>query len=310
MPAILFKSHADSAANWGNELKKHVNPYDYRVWPDAGNKADVDVAIVWKPEPGMLKQFPNLKMVASLGAGVDHIFADPELPRHVPVVRLVDPWMADAMAEYVALNVLRFHRDDPDYQRLQAQKTWKPLPFSEAEARTIAIMGIGFMGASVAAKLKPFGFKIAGWSRSPKTIDGVACYHGPNGLAAMLKQANYLVCLLPATPSTVGIVNAANLTLLPRGAILIQCGRGAQTVEADVLASLNSGQLGGAALDVFPTEPLSPDNPLWTHPKVFITPHVASQTNPRTGAIVVAENIRRVRRGEKPHDAVDPAVGY
>jgi glyoxylate/hydroxypyruvate reductase A len=310
MPAILFRSHADSAEQWGSYLKTQFPDNDFRVWPDAGNKADIDTAIVWKPDRGMLRQFPNLKMIFSLGAGVDHIFADPELPPGVPVIRLVDPWMANSISEYVALNVLRFHRDDPDYVRQQAERKWNVLPFHETVERTVGFLGMGFMAGDAAAKIKPFGFKIAGWSRTPKQIDGIDCYHGADTLASFLGRTDFLVCLLPSTPATVGIINAKTLAMLPRGAYLINCGRGAHTVEADVVAALDSGQLAGAALDVFRTEPLPTDSPLWNHPKVFVTPHVAAQTNARTGAAVVAENIRRVRRGEPPRDAVDPAIGY
>ncbi|MBM3597020.1 MAG: glyoxylate/hydroxypyruvate reductase A [Alphaproteobacteria bacterium] len=310
MPAIVFRSHADSAEQWGANLKTQFPDIDFRVWPDAGNKADIDTAIVWKPERGMLRQFPNLKMIVSLGAGVDHIFADPELPPGVPVVRLVDPWMANSISEYVALNVLRFHRDDPDYVRQQAERKWNALPLRETTQRTVGFLGMGFMAGDAAAKIKPFGFRIAGWSRTPKQIDGIDCHHGQDGLERFLGRSEFLVCLLPATPATVGIISAKTLAMLPRGAYLINCGRGAHTVEADVLAALDSGQLAGAALDVFRTEPLPADSPLWNHPKVFVTPHIAAQTNARTGAAVVAENIRRVRRGEPPRDAVDPAVGY
>ncbi|MSP88332.1 MAG: glyoxylate/hydroxypyruvate reductase A [Alphaproteobacteria bacterium] len=310
MPAVLFKSHADSAERWGQELTKQFPGLDYRIWPAAGDKTDVDTAIVWKPERGMLRQFPNLKMIFSLGAGVDHIFADPELPKDVPVIRLVDPWMANSMAEYVALNVLRFHRDDHHYQRHQAAGKWKSLDFVESASRRVGFLGMGFMAGDCAAKLKPFGFDIAGWTRSPKAIDSIKSFHGADGLAPFLKRTDILVCLLPATPETAGILNARNFAQLPRGSFLIQCGRGAHTVEADLLAAMDSGHLAAAALDVFPTEPLPPDNPVWRHPNVFITPHVASQTNPRTGALVVAENMRRVRRGEAPRDAVDPKVGY
>jgi glyoxylate/hydroxypyruvate reductase len=307
--ALLFKSSWDRADWWRAELLKRIPDLDFRVWPEVGDEAAIDYALVWKPKPGDLARYRNLKAVFSLGAGVDHLFADPTLPK-VPICRLVDRALTRGMAEHVLTHVLRFHRNLPGYERQQRAFEWKGLPIKLPEERTVGVMGLGELGGAAAATLADFGFGVRGWSRTPKTIDGVESYAGGGALDAFLSKCEILVCLLPLTRATEGILNRNLFAKLPRAACLINAARGGHLLEEDLIPALDTGQLGGAALDVFRVEPLPRGHPYWTHPRILITPHVASVTDPRSSADLVADNIRRIDAGEAPLYAVDPAKGY
>ena len=306
MPAVLFRSPNDSSEAWRKSLSERIPGIDFRADPDIGDPAEVEFALVWKVPAGYLKQFPNLKAICSLGQGVDHIFADPELPRGPHIIRLVDPWMGRAMAEWVLLQVLRFHRQGPDYEELQRRKEWKSLPAPETSTRRVGILGLGALGAEAATTVAALGFDVAGWSRTRKSIPNVTSYAGPDELDAFLARTDILCGLLPLTPETTDLMDAE----LPKGAFVVNSGRGAQLVEDDLLAALDSGHIAGASLDVFRTEPLPTDHPFWTHPRVQVWPHVSAQTNADSGADQVAENIRRVFAGEKPINEVDPDRQY
>ncbi len=307
---LVFISQSDDPALWTRMLQAAIPELEVRVWPEVGEAADVDVALVWKPPRGALREFPNLRLIASLGMGVDHIFADPELPAGVPVARLVDEDITVQMAEYVALGALYFLRRLDEYEDLQRQRSWRRLAPTTASACPVGILGLGVIGTRAAALLRAIGFPVAGWSRTEKRLEGVACFHGEDGLDPFLARSNLLVCLLPLTPGTEGLIDAGLLARLPRGACLINCARGGHVVEADLLAALHSGQLHGALLDVFRDEPLPADHPFWTHPRVRLTPHIAGVTRPEAAAAQVVENIRRVRAGEPVLNRVDPARGY
>lgn len=308
--ALLFLSSADSAASWTTELAKHLPETEVRVWPEIGDPARIEAALVWRPPHGLLAEFPNLKLIASLGAGVDHIFSDPSLPAGVPVVRLVDPYMTVAMSEYVLFQVLRLHRQDPLYLQQQRERAWRPRRQPNAEARRVGILGLGALGADAALRLKVAGFDIAGWSRSDKRIPGILCLHGAHGLSELLARSEILVCLLPLTPETEGILDRRLFAALPRGASIVNCARGAHLVEEDLLAALDGGQLSAAVLDVFREEPLPPDHPFWRHPRVIVTPHVAAATHPPTAAPIVAENLRRRREGRPLLNEADRTRRY
>ena len=310
MPAVLFRSPNDSSEAWRKSLSERVPGIDFRADPDIGDPADVEFALVWKVPAGYLKQFPNLKAICSLGQGVDHIFADPDLPRGPHIIRLVDPWMGRAMAEWVLLQVLRFHRQGPDYEELQRRKEWKSLPAPETSTRRVGILGLGALGAEAATTVAALGFDVAGWSRTRKSIPNVTSYAGPDELDAFLARTDILCGLLPLTPETTDLMDAELFAKLPKGAFVVNSGRGAQLVEDDLLAALDSGHIAGASLDVFRTEPLPTDHPFWTHPKVQVWPHVSAQTNADSGADQVAENIRRVFAGEQPINEVDPDRQY
>ncbi len=265
---------------------------------------------MWRPPPGLLDQLPNLKLIISLGAGVDHVLADPSLPPGVPILRLVDPYMTAAMSEYVQLQVLRLHRQDPAYLAQQHARVWRPLPQPNAAERRVGVLGLGALGGDAALKLKVLGFDVAGWSRTERKLPGIPSFHGPEGLAALLARSEILVCLLPLTPATQGILDARLFARLPKGAAIVNCARGGHLVEADLLAALDGGQLSAAALDVFGDEPLPQQHPFWHHPRILITPHVAAATHPPTAAAAVADNLRRQREGRPLLNRVDVSVRY
>jgi len=308
--ALLFRSTVDSAARWRAQLTRLTRELDVRVWPEIGDPTEINYALVWRPEPGFLASLPNLKLILSLGAGVDHLVCDPQLPRHIPIVRLVDPHMTDAMSEYVVLQVLRLHRRDLDYRAQQEAGIWRELDQQNAAERRVGILGLGELGQDAAKKLSALGFDVAGWSRSEKNLGGVTSFAGAAGFAPLLSRSEILICLLPLTTETEGILNASTLALLPRGAALVNAARGAHLVEEDLLAALASGQVSAAVLDVFREEPLPADHPFWRHPRVILTPHVAAFTNPTTAAPIILDNIRRFEDGRPLLNRVDLARGY
>jgi glyoxylate/hydroxypyruvate reductase A len=228
----------------------------------------------------------------------------------VPVARLVDRLLTAAMSEWVLLNVLRFHRQDPDYRAQQAARIWRELPAPATAERRVGILGLGALGADAAAKLAALGFPVLGWSRRPKSLPEISTFSGDDGLAAMLPQTDILVCLLPLTPDTHGLIDQSLLGRLPRGAYLLNPARGGHVVDTDLLRALDSDQLAGAALDVFAPEPLPSEHPFWAHPKVVITPHAASMTIPASVAPQVVENLHRLRSGTPLLNLVDAAAGY
>jgi glyoxylate/hydroxypyruvate reductase len=308
--ALLFRSSVDSEARWKPQLARLMPGLEVRVWPEVGDPADIEYALVWRPEPGLLASLPNLKLILSLGAGVDHILCDTHLPRHLPILRLVDPYLTDAMSEYVALQVLRLHRRDLEYRAQQEARIWRELEQKNAGERPVGILGFGEIGQHAGRKLNGLGFDVALWGRREKTVDGLAGYAGAAGLPALLGRSEILVCLLPLTAETEGILNARTFALLPKGAGLINAGRGGHLVEEDLIPALDSGQLSAAALDVFREEPLPPGHPFWHHPRILVTPHIAGMTNPVTAAPIILDNIRRFEEGKPLLHRVDPAQGY
>lgn len=308
--AILFRSSPASTARWRPVLGALLPEHEIRYWPEIGDRAAIEYALVWNAEPGLLASLPNLKLIVGLGAGVDHLLRDPSLPKAVPIVRLVDSYMTDAMSEYVALSVLRLHRRDLDYLAQQRAGIWEEREQKNAAERPVGILGFGTLGQEAGRKLKSLGFDVAGWSRAKKEIAGFATYAGAAGLDALLARSEILVCLLPLTAETAGILNAAAFSRLPRGAGLVNAGRGGHLVEADLIAALDSGQLSGAVLDVAGEEPLPQGHPFWRHPRIILTPHVAAETNPPTATPIIAEAIRRCAAGLPVANTVDPARGY
>ncbi|MGH7114511.1 MAG: 2-hydroxyacid dehydrogenase [Stellaceae bacterium] len=308
--ALLFHSSVDSAARWSEQLTRLMPGLDIRVWPQIGDSAAIDYALVWRPRPGLLASLPKLKLILSLGAGVDHILLDPLLPRNVPIVRLVDPYLTEAMSEYVVLQVLRLHRQDLEYRAQQQAGVWRELPQKNAGERPVGILGFGEIGQDAARKLKALGFPVTGWGRGERTVAGFATFAGGVGLPRLLAQSEILVCLLPLTAETEGILNTRTFAALPKGAGLVNAGRGRHLVEQDLIPALDSGQLSAAALDVFREEPLPPDHPFWHHPRIVVTPHTAGTTNPATAAPIVLDTIRRLEAGRPLLNQVDPARGY
>jgi glyoxylate/hydroxypyruvate reductase A len=276
--------------------------------------ARVCYAAVWMPRAGELAAFPNLRVIFNLGAGVDALIADASLPK-LPIVRVAIDDLTRRMTEYVVLHVLAHHRQELYLRESQREKRWEPKYQWPAGAISVGIMGLGTLGADAAAALKILGFKVSGWSRLAKNIEGVNCFHGTDGLAPFLESTNVLVCLLPLTAQTRHILNRSLLSQLDRGSplgapVLINAGRGGLQNAAELLACLNDGTLGAATLDVFETEPLPADSPFWTHPKVRLTPHNAADTDPDAISRYVAAQIERHEAGHALQNVVDLKRGY
>jgi glyoxylate/hydroxypyruvate reductase A len=306
--------------NWSAERwKKRFDEVcrDRRVLQLPGaefDPAEIHYAAVWKPVPGELAAFPNLRVIFNLGAGVDALMADPSLPK-LPLVRVAVGDLTARMTEYVVLHVLMHHRQEPYLRASQRRKRWAPRYQWPASEMSVGIMGLGTLGSDAAGMLRQLGFRVSGWSRSPKQIDGIACFHGEAQLEAFLQATDILVCLLPLTPDTRHILNRKLFTKLsrngPLGApVLINAGRGGLQNEADILACLDDGTLGAVSLDVFAMEPLPADSPFWTHPKVILTPHNAADTDPDEISKYVTRQIERFEAGGALENVVDPARGY
>lgn len=287
---------------------------DVRLFPEIGDPAAIRYACVWKPPAGLLASFPNLQAIFSLGAGVDHLMSDPALP-DVPIVRIVDPDLTARMTEYVVLHVLLHHRRFKFYDAHQRERTWREEADPATSEVRVGIMGLGVLGRAAAAALKPLGFQLSGWSRTQKVISGVTAFSGDAELEAFLAQTDILVSLLPLTEDTRGILNYELFLGLARdgalgGPALINAGRGGSQVEADIVRALDDGTLIGASLDVFEQEPLPAASPLWTHPKVFVTPHNAAQSEPRVLSKYVLAQIERFEGGLPLENVVDRKRGY
>ncbi len=298
---------------WLEHMQSLLPEIACRLLSDPGDPDEVEIAVVWKPPAGALKQFPNLRAIVSIGAGIDHVLVDPELPKHVPIIRTTGEDLKIRMREYVTLHVLRLHRRLPEIEAAQERREWLQLVNPPAYERRVGLMGLGDLGADCARTLNALGFDVAGWSRRPKVIDGVANFagrEGQEGLAAFLARTEILVCLLPLTPQTEGILNADLFSKLPKGASIINAARGGHLVEDDLLAALETGQINAATLDVFHTEPLPAGHPFWDHPKVLVTPHVASLIDPVAGGKAIAANVRKFLAGKSVPDLVDLDQGY
>jgi glyoxylate/hydroxypyruvate reductase A len=304
MPAVLFLGGEDPAG-WIEEFARAAPDLDVRRWAERGDVADIDVVLGWRHPKGADKRYPNLKLISALGAGYEHILGDPERPKGVPVVRLIDEKLTQAMTEYVLLQVLRYHRDVPYYEQMQRERRWAKLPPPDTDARRVGILGLGALGQDAARRLVDLGFPVAGWSRSPKSVAGVEVFHGAAQLAAFAARTDILICLLPLNDEMRGIIDAGLLGAMPRGSYVINPARGGHVIDGDLIAALDSGQIAGATLDVFHTEPLPTVHPFWTHPKVTVTPHIASTTNARSSVPQIVENIRRVRAGRELLNRVD-----
>jgi len=308
--AILFRSTPAATARWRRLLGELMPEHEIRYWPEIGDAASIEYALVWQPDAGLLASLPNLKLIVGLGAGVDHLLRDASLPNHVPIVRLVDPYMTDAMSEYVVLSVLRLHRQDLDYLAQQRVGIWQEREQKNAAERPVGILGFGTLGQDAGRKLRSLGFDVAGWSRGRHQISGFATYAGAAGLDALLARSEILVCLLPLTAATAGILSAATFAHLPRGAGLVNAGRGGHLVEEDLIPALDAGKLSGAVLDVVRDEPLPPDHPFWRHPRIIVTPHIAAETHPPTAVVIIRDAIRRHAAGLPVDNRVDLARGY
>lgn len=308
--SFLLKSTPERAKVW-KPLFNHALPHlAFHVWPETGNPEEVRFLATWEPPSDLLTRFPNLEVIFSVGAGVDQ-FDMSAIPEHVTIIRMIEPGLTDGMVDYVLWAVLTLHRDGLTYIAQQKNHVWKTRPNLVAAQRRVGIMGLGTLGAPVARALALNGFTCSGWSRSRHAMPDVTCYAGVEELGTFLATTDILVCLLPLTDATRGILNTSLFEKLPRGAQLINAARGAHLVVPDLLEVLESGQISAAILDVTDPEPLPTDSPLWDDPRIFITPHIASSSQTETAGRVLLDTVERYLAGERNFPSrVDRSKGY
>lgn len=306
---FIYMADPARGEQWARYFAKQAPDIKFRIWPDVGDLKEVRYLAVWKPPANITTLFPNLEVVFSVAAGIDHIDLS-ALPDSVPLVRMIEPGIAAGMIEYVVHSVISIHRNFLEYEASQSQALWQPLPVRAAADIRVGILGLGNLAKAVLSRLMLFGYPCAAWSRSAHDVPGVECFASSEGLAAFLERTDILICLLPLTDQTRGILDEALLSRLPRGASLVQMGRGGHLDQDALIRLLDSNQLHSAYLDVTDPEPLPADHPLWRHPRIRVTPHVASKTRPESAVNAVLENLRRHRTGEPMTGLVDRQRGY
>ncbi|MDB9863930.1 glyoxylate/hydroxypyruvate reductase A [Candidatus Thioglobus sp.] len=296
---------------WSNGLQKAMPEIDIKVYPDDGDVNEVEFAAVWKHPRGILKKYPNLKAILSLGAGVDHIISDPDLPEGLPIIRLVDKKLTHEMCLHALHWVLHFHSDQYLYRSQQLKRQWIQQSSIQTEDRTIGIMGLGNIGRSIGELLVTQSFNVIGWGANQKSsLTDIKYYYGQDQLSDFLGRTNILINVLPLTSDTTNIITKKELRLLPKNSFIINIGRGGIINEEDLLTLLNDRHIKAAALDVFTQEPLPENNSLWGHPSVYITPHIAGQSNPNSAGQTISENIYRIQKGELPYPIYSRTNGY
>jgi len=306
--AFLFNSDAARGAIFRQAFARELPDLEFYHSSECVDPEKVRYLLTWNA-PDDVSRFRNLEVVFSIGAGVDQ-FKPETIPDYVKLVRMVEDGIIRMMQEYVVLGVLTLHREMLAYREQQRRGIWQALASVQSTGRRVGFLGLGMLAQAAIHRLKPFRFPLAAWSRSKKVIDGVTCFHGEDQLGSFLQGTDVLVCLLPLTEQTTGILNAGLFSLLPAEARLLHIGRGPQLDQGALIEALDSGHVAAAMLDVTDPEPLPESHPLWSHPKVSITPHIASVTQPHTAAQSVIENIRRHRAGQNPIGLVDRGLGY
>lgn len=295
---------------WRDCFAKEMPEVELRFWPEIGNPAEIEFAAISRLPDNAARGLPNLKLIISLFAGQDMLLADKTLPAHVPIVRAANPAGDRMMTETVLLHVLRHHRQLPELLLAQQRSEWASPKRLKTSDRKVGVMGLGPIGLAAAKALRDFGFKTAAWVRRPRQIDGIEIFHGNDQLAAFLGRSEIIVNLLPLTPDTEDILGAKNFALMPKGAAVINLGRGQHLVDGELIAALDSGQLVAATLDVFRQEPLPKESPLWRHPRVTVIPHASRGQFPSDIAPIICAHLRRFQRDEPMTDVVDPKAGY
>ncbi len=306
---FLMISHANRVRAFAEAFARDLPEIPFASDPEAVDPAEVRFLMCWRFPEDFADTYPNLEVVFSTGAGIDQVM-DVPLPPHVRLVRMIDSGNAALVRDYVVMSVLALHRDLPAYLRQQRERLWNVREFVWSDQRRVGFLGLGEMTHAPIRILGDMGFRLMGWSRSPKQMEDVRTYHGLDGLARMVRETDILVCLLPLTHETRGILNADLFAQLPEGAALVQAGRGGHLDQAALLSSLDSGRLSAAFLDVTDPEPLPSDSPLWTHPKIILTPHVAGNTRAESAASATALNLRRYLDGKVMQGLVEPGRGY
>ncbi|GGE77810.1 2-hydroxyacid dehydrogenase [Niveispirillum cyanobacteriorum] len=307
--AFLFKSSAERGRIWSEAFARLLPDMQFRTWPEVSDAADIRYLAAWTVTRDLLEGLPNLEVLFSVGAGVDQLDLS-QVPDHIQVVRMMEPGLTDGMVQYATFATLALHREMLDYRQAQADHRWAPRHLLPAGQRRVGVMGLGTLGTAVLGALRLFGFPLRGWSRSGGDVEGVEIFAGADALPAFLSGCDILICLLPLTDQTRGILCRKSFDLLPRGAGIINVGRGGHLMEHDLLSALDCGQLSGAVIDVLNTEPAAADHPFWSHPRILLTPHVASQTRDDSSVEVLIANIRRHQAGQPMQGQVDRSRGY
>ncbi|WP_223472292.1 MULTISPECIES: 2-hydroxyacid dehydrogenase [unclassified Pseudomonas] len=307
--ALLYKADPVRGEHWRRLFAEHAPDIEWRAWPDIGDLRDIQYLAAWQAPDDIETLLPNLRVLFALSAGVDQLDLS-RLPTTLPVVRLLDPGISQGMCEYASFAVLSLHRDMLRYRQQQAERCWRAHRLVPAGQRRVGVMGLGLQARQILATLKTFGFALSGWARSEHHIEGVACFAGEEQLPAFLGQCEIVLCVLPLTEQTRGILNRQLFQHLPKGAALVNMGRGGHLVEEDLLEALADGQLSAAVLDVLEQEPAPADHPFWHHPHILLTPHIAAMTQPESAFGVLLENIRRHQRGESMLGLVDRERSY
>lgn len=308
---ILLHRADGKTEPWIKDFAKFLPEAEIEIWHAGEQCQACDYAVVWSPPEAMLAELATVKAIFVTGAGVDALlkFGD-ALPKHIPIIRLEDAGMAVQMAEYVTHAVLRYFRRFDQYEAQARAGQWAPLPQHHKADFAIGVLGMGVLGTRVLQALAPFGFPLRGWSRTEKSVPGVQCFSGADGLDTFLRGSRVLVCLLPLTPETSNIVDRTNMCKLPEGAFIINVARGAHLAEPDLLTLIRSGHIAAATLDVFRNEPLPAQHPFWQEPRITITPHISALTLRRESVQQIADNIRKTEAGEPVAGTVDRTLGY
>lgn len=308
--AIVIIRQDNKIEAWKNALLQANPKLKVYSYLDKHPKEDIIMALIWKHPKGSLAVYPNLKCIASSGAGVDYIFEDDTVPAHVPLTRVTDPFLASDMSEHVVAAIFAELKNFSTYKIQQTQSIWKPREYKRISDVTVGIMGLGELGALAANDLVHIGFNVQGWSRSKKLINNVKTFTGDSELGDFLKNSNFLVCLLPLTPDTNGILDSALFSQLPKGAYVINVARGGHLVDADLLEHLDNDHISGACLDVYHQEPLPPSHPFWNHPKIFMTPHYASVSDTNSVIPQIISNYNNIEEGKALVNVVNRSKGY
>ncbi|WP_324699894.1 glyoxylate/hydroxypyruvate reductase A [Novosphingobium sp. RL4] len=309
MIAILHVGPSERASAWQAEFRHALPEVEFRCWPEIGDARDIRYLVAWTLSPQLIAALPRLEVLFSIGAGIDQLDLS-LVPEHVRIVRMIEPGITTTMAQYVAASVLALHRDLPFYIEAQRRGGWTQLPTLLCEERSVGVMGLGELGRAALTMLAPLGFRLRGWNRSPRRIEGAECFSGAGELDAFLGGTDILVCLLPLTDETRGILSRDLFDRLPHGARLVNAARGGHLVEDDLLAALDEGRIASAMLDVSQVEPLPQDHPFRTDPRILVTPHVAGVTRIETAVHALIENLRRDLAGQALPGEVDRKRGY